>query len=157
MSWEVFAVPFYNNGDLETTDVSQSLICSEQKVLLAVRSWFVFFGSPSFNELKMRIHKSTANVLVAESINSYVLDEIKTEDYAVKEIHFEFDKISFSKNCEYRFSLYSTGYVATANNHIAWRVDYPNPVYPVDFSEQIVRIGRYPLTLCPVVARFDFN
>jgi hypothetical protein len=55
----------------------------------------------------------------------------------------------------YRFVLNATGYSgASDSSHLAWKSTYPEQQYSISGLE-IKDLATYPLTLYPIVARFD--
>jgi hypothetical protein len=110
-------------------DVAQSAIFNKNIALEACKTWLVFYGNPTFTDLKMRVYNQN-DVLVYESSNAMTKLEVLPENTnAYREIYFKFDKANFKSNDTYKFRLVANGYTYSDASHISWSHNYPDPVY----------------------------
>jgi hypothetical protein len=136
MSWKIFAERL-DTSDLSVQDEAmgdapghtQKCLITDNMVLKAVRTWVVFFNAPVFSSLELRIYPNDVSYYgsppllkrIYTSSNSWTLPEIATEDYAAKELYFEFDQaVNLIGGETYKFAIWANDYTGDATSHIAW-------------------------------------
>jgi hypothetical protein len=112
---------------------SQKVRVEESKLILAVRTWLVF-NDPTFTNLRMCIYSDSAGVPGSKlsSSASRTKASIMSAAYAAKELAFKFNEpagVALAGSTWYHLLLEADGYTADDNHHIAWRKDWPVPVY----------------------------
>lgn len=126
-------------------------------VIRAVRSWFVFYNSPVFTALSLRIYEDqggSAGKLLATSTNSHSMAEMSTLAYAMKGTYFEFADISLKATNYYHVLPYATGYTGTDASHIGWVKGWPDNEYrtglALDYEEIHVNPYRFAIVGAPL-------
>ena len=147
MSWIVYADSF-SSDNFNNFNLLQPVIFSENTVLNYARAWVVMYNAPSFTNLSMKIFSynlsSLKGGLLYTSTNAWTLPQITTEDNAIKEIYFEFNKIPLSKDNTYYFSIGGTGATFTSSSHVAWKKAYPDPIYTTNVNTTYTSMGTNP-------------
>lgn len=131
--WKVYG-NYLANSEVDGTDTSQAMgfTIPEPTVILGIRTWFVFYNSPAFTALRLRIYENRGGVagkLLATSTNSFVTAGVQTLAYALKGVYFDFDKPSLKGGIEYFCLPYVTGYTSSDSSHISWVKSFPDPEY----------------------------
>jgi hypothetical protein len=127
---------------LETVDTDGSSLGVYQKftpnngnrILQAIRSSFIFQNSPTFTNLKFRLYGLNFNgqpgKLISESVDGGI-SPAKLGALAVDmvETWWEFPNVQLRDGVWYALAPYDPTYAKTDTKHIAWRKDYPDPIY----------------------------
>lgn len=151
---------------LETADLSGSNITVYQKfrsidgnkILRAIRSYFIFQNLPTFTNLKFRLYSVTfdgrVGALISESNGGGILlaDVPSLNPVVMKDKWWEFDYIKLRENVWYAIAPYDPTYVRTGTKHIAWRKDYPDPVYRTNNNPGLVTAAKQSHSLSFVTA-----
>jgi len=161
MTWSVYGKPYAADSDLTDTSIFQPLKFDYPVVLKAVRVWLIVMGSPTFTSLSMKIYTDdaeqatrTPNVLLHTSTNSPTKAELITLNHGIKETYFEFSNPNLAAETYYNFVINASGYSgASDSSHLAWRIDWPDPIYTDGVTEG--SIATYPLSIYPIFARFN--
>lgn len=161
-TWSVYGHPIYSTMTAKI-DIHQSITFDKPVIVKACRIWLVLNNPPSFTNLEMRIYTEDSSVpanyhLLHSSTNTLDKSDLMTENYACKEVYFEFNNINLSKDREYFFTIAADDYDGTNDSHIAWRNTFPDPIFDLyDGSPTLdaSNISLYPLTFYPIFARFD--
>lgn len=117
--------------------------------LKALQIWIVKYGSVSTDPIGLELRSSYAsgNVrkLIATASNTWTPAQITSENYAVKQIYFEFDRpVLLRKDTEYTLNLKAANYVGTDDAHIAWVKAWPDPIVDFVGSSNFNRIDQFP-------------
>lgn len=160
-NWQVLAKPYYTDASLTDTSQFQPVKFAENTVLKAVMLWVVVFGDPTFTSLNLKIYSNddeqvakTPKKLLYTSTNSWLKADVHTEDYACRELYFEFANVNLRRDTWFNFVLGSSGYSgASVDSHLAWKLAFPDPQYSEDVTTDAVQ--TYPLTFVPIAARYD--
>ena len=157
MVWSVYARPL-ESGDLNSTNQFQPLIMPSDTVVRAFRTWIVYYGDPTFTNLKMKIYANdtaddTPTVVIATSTNSYNLADIKeTYSYGIKEIYFQFSDVALKGADKYHLVLAADTYSPTTDvSYLSWRVAWPDPVYDKNFTVSGTNFLTAPFSITGVV------
>lgn len=133
------------------TDVYQPVTFTENnQIMLACRSWFIFYSSPVFTNLKMRVYSNDGGApgeVIATSTNSWNAADLYTQAHAVKEMYFDFDYPTFKIDDLYHFVPYADTYTGTINSHIAWKNTFPDPPYKAGLTLTYEKLLIYPYDL----------
>jgi len=113
----------------------------------AFQTWVVKYGTPTMDPmtLELRAYNPVTNerTLIATSITQWQLSEIGSDNYALKQLYFEFDQPPIlRKGTEYTVNLKIPNYVGTADNHIAWVHAWNDPI--VAFSGALEQLSTFP-------------
>lgn len=105
--------------------------------LKAIRTMLVRHGAPTWTALYMDLRSARDSVafnggdVIARSSNSWTRAELFSESYGFKETYFEWDAAPLLvPNTPYCFALYSSDYVGTDDDHLAWIKNWPDPYNP---------------------------
>lgn len=156
MSWRIIAERF------DTADFSGSPVHSARAVftydtaLKAVRTWVVFFNTPSFSSLEMRIYSNASNAtsqLLHTFTKTWTLAEITDQPYAVQEIYFDttyaFPLIGGET---YHFVLWANGYTGNSTTHIGWVKAVADSIYS-GWTPDMVGLGVAPYKIAYIGAK----
>ena len=131
--WKNWAHPFETSHiDGTTKAEAMGITFTNNTIVRGIRTWFVFYNSPAFTRLYLRIYESqggAAGKLIATSTNSFVPADLYTQAYAVKSCGFTFEYLTFKASTEYFLLPYATGYTGNDSTHIGWVVAFPDPEY----------------------------
>lgn len=151
MAWSVYA------ERIDTADVAgqprviQKVELNKKIALKAVRTWVILFGAPDFDVLEMRIYSQRGTALgrhICTFDKTWTRAELSTEDYAVKEIYFDFNDPKFlSAHDQYYFVLFPTTYTGTVDSHVAWVRGIPDLANETDIDLTIENAARAPFHL----------
>lgn len=122
--------------------------------LKAIRTMLVRYGTPTFTSLSMDLRSARDSVVfaggetIARSSNSWTLSGLFSQAYGVKETYFEWDSAPLLvPNTPYAFALYSSDYVGTDSDHLAWIKNWPDPYNaPANFTDD-AQLGTLPYRL----------
>lgn len=116
--------------------------------LKCVQLWVVKYGNPFSDPigLELRSYSATGErILIATSEQSWGVSEISSEDYALKQLFFDFQKCpTLRMGTEYSVNLIMPLYVGTDDNHIAWVKAWPDPIVPFPGSDNFNRLDQFP-------------
>ncbi len=141
---------------LTTTDldgssfrVTQQVIFDESYVLVAARSWLIFYNDPSFTSIKMQIFADRAGSpgkLLYESA-SLTKAEIFQDVNAARELPFIFSKVGVRQDETYHCRLVAVAYTGNESSHIAWKKGWPDPVYREGVDSGANKLGVAPYSI----------
>lgn len=111
----------------------------------------VIFHAATFTALNLELwadRSGSPSKLIATSLNSWTKAQVDAQfplDYKCVFMGFEFTPVPLRKGVDYHLALRASGYTGNTANHIAWRHQYPDPAYPVQFTEEVCNAAWYPL------------
>jgi len=156
--WKVYGNVLLTS-EIDGTDKSQAMRIrpNSNRVLRALRTWFIFYNAPVFTQLRLRIYEDqngSAGKLIATSSNYFAPADCFTDPYAHKGLYFEFGDISIKSTNWYHILPYATGYTGNDSTHIAWSKGFPDPEYTtgltIDFESMHVMPYRLSLVGAPL-------
>lgn len=151
MSWRVYGEIFETADMSGAPRVFQPFIPAKNQIVKAIRTWVIFFNSPVFSGLTMKIYSNYSNAPVSllwTSDRSLIPADFSTEAYAAKELYFDFENpIFLRKNDTYHVTLSASGYTGNSSSHLSWMRGYPDPNNEIDVTVNQVNIGRMPFYL----------
>lgn len=117
-----------------TADKSQKVTFTKNRLLVAIRSKWVFFNNPSLTDITFRIYgeRDSAPGLLLFTSTTRTKAELITADNGIIESYWEFnspDGVPLRKDTPYWFVPILTGYTGTVSSHVAWAKDWPDVVY----------------------------
>lgn len=117
--------------------------------LKAIQTWVVKHGNPPGDpfglELRSYTPGSEIRILLATSMTTWGINEISSENYACKQVFFEFEKpILLRKGTEYSCNLTIPLYTGTPDNHMAWVRQWPKPLKSFAGDSNPNALGQYP-------------
>jgi hypothetical protein len=132
VSWSIYAERL-ESADLSGSKFQKFFSSTENYFIAGVRSWFVVFGNPQLERLRLYVYElnvdGTLGAEIARSQTSFDLADLKTDTYAAKELYADFSpKCFLNKNDSYAVVPKAEVYVADASNHIAWVRAWADPV-----------------------------
>ena len=152
----VFYGECFETADMSGTTMSVRFKPGNEVIMRALRTWLIFNNSTSaFTNMVGKIYSDRSGspgALIATSTNSFNKAQVMTENSGVKEIYFLYDDISLSPNLYYHLVINCSNYTATANDHIAWRKAWPDPVYRSGWSQTFESLGIAPYFLTVIGA-----
>lgn len=142
MTWRFFCDEFVGE-ELQNRNRYLRFSPDRNIVMLAMRTWLVFYNPPAFTNLRCKLYGDRNGLpggLMATSSNSWSRSQLlTTSSYGAKEVYFEFDpKISLQQNLYYHFVLSADNYTYTTDSHLAWRKAWPDPVYGTATFENLL-------------------
>lgn len=130
--------------------VYQPMVLSKNRIVKAFRTWVLVYNSPSFTTLSLNVMSNLGAIpgqVIFTSENSYVLNDIATDAFAVKEIFFDFINPIFLRKGTYHLALNATDYVGDSSSHLGWVRGTPDPNNQIDVSNNTQNIARMPFYL----------
>lgn len=164
MAWEVLGRTYYNDSDLTDTTVFQSIKFDYNVAIRALKLWVIVFNDPTFTSLNLKVYANNENAatnqpssLLATADNTWAKADLHTQDYAAKEIYFEFaNDLVLGGDSWYHVALNATGYSgASETSHLSWMYAYPNIYYSEGVTLSKVTASTYPLALHPIFSEFN--
>lgn len=147
----------FETASMSDTSMSVRFTPGDEVVLRALRTWLIFNDySGSFTNMVGKLYSDRSGspgALIATSTNSFNRADIITQNSGVKEIYFLFDDISLRSNLYYHLVINCSNYTATANDHIAWRKAWPDPVYRDGWTQTFESLGVAPYFLTAIGAK----
>lgn len=141
----------FTTSDWSTTPrVFQPVSFTANTILIAARSWFIFYNDPAFTNLTMEVWTNNAGepgVLLATSTNTWTKAELITEDHGFKEIYFKFDQLNMRAGDTYHFCPKLSGYTGTTSTHVAWKKAFPDPVLSSGLTVTFESLGGSPYAI----------
>lgn len=128
-------------------------------LLRAARTTFVIYNDPVFTSLNAKIYSvgedNLPKVLLYSSTDNRTKAQIHTLPNGVKSTYFTFEDVPLQANTYYNLVINGSGYLPTANSYVAWKIDFPDPIYrdPL-FSYNFTNINRCPYSLELIAAEF---
>jgi len=160
MVWRIYGARF-ESVELANTNVFNNFTPTKNILLLGIRTWIIINNNTSYSNLSMDIYSNddddgtdAPGVVIASSTNNWQPSEIATEDYAAKEIYFDFDNIPLNEATKYNLVLKADGYVYTSTSFLAWRKAWPDPIYRAGYTPTIPNMGRAPYEVSFIGAEF---
>lgn len=155
MTWDVYGKAYENNSDMTNTSIYQPVTFDYAVVLKSAILWLIFYDDPTFDSLTLKIYNNSLNTLLFSSTPRIKAD-LFTEDYAVKQVYFEFSDVPLGKDT-YNFVLNASGYSsASASKHVAWKNTYPEAFAESDVTNSLVTdLARHPLEMQAITSRFS--
>jgi len=151
--WNVYGNVLLSS-EIDGTDKSQAMKIRTNSdiVLRALRTWFVFYNTPVFTTLSMRLYMDqggTPGKLLSTSTTAHVPSDLFTDVYALKGTYFEFGDVSLKGTNYYWLLPYAVGYTGTDASHIAWVKGWPDNEYrtglALDYEE--IQVSPYRLAV----------
>lgn len=109
------------------------------------------YNDPAFTALTMEVWSDKNGApgrLLATSTTSYAKAALlEVQDYALRQLGFEFPKIPLKAGMLYHATLRASGYTGTDSTNIGWVSSYPKPQYTTGITQTISKAGNYPLEL----------
>lgn len=132
-TWRVFAERLQTVDFQASPRVFQPIRFNKNYALKAIRTWFVFHGSPSFSSLQFRIYNDKngkpENLLFTFD-KSWVLSNITSRAYANKEIYFDSTlPFDVKDNETYHLVPWFNAYTGIETSHAAWVRSIPDPIF----------------------------
>jgi hypothetical protein len=132
--WNFYGDSYDSDSDFANAEKTIRFKLPVGGIIEYFRTWIVGYIDPSFTSITADIYNdvngSKGGVLYSSS-TSFVKSQITTKDNFVKEIYFKFDKVPLDSENWYHFALKGVSSGFSEDSHIAWKVGYPFPVYPV--------------------------
>lgn len=134
MTWKVWGT-IYNTSDASNTNISQKVKFTSNQLIVAARTWVVVYNNPTFTSISLKIYSDRAGTpgkLLHTCDTARVKTDLVTLANALIEPYFEFnapDGIPVKANDSYHFVLNMSGYTGDQTSHLAWKKDFPDPVY----------------------------
>lgn len=148
MAWRVFGewIPTAGATDLS---VYQKFKTTNNKILVAVRTWFVFYNDPSVTSIALKIYSNNGGSpgKLLYTSNSLTKSTIITSANGVRECYFEFNSgngVHLKGGDYYHLVFSAVGYTGDSSAHIAWMKAYPDPVYTGGWSTTHENLGIAP-------------
>lgn len=140
------------SGELSNTNLYQPVIFNQNTILRAIRTWVIVYNDPSFTNLNCKIYSndvqtSAPKLLLYTSTNTVLKADLYTDDYAVREIYFEFADINLNGEDTYHFVINGTGYSYSSSSYLAWKKAWPDPVYATNYVVANINAYRAPYAL----------
>ena len=145
---------------LETADLAGSLRVAQKITPLhdahvkSLHSRFVFHGRPDLTGLRLSIHEMNGDGSIGHALSggisskAWTRNEVSSEDFAVKELWFEFDNPPFLQEGDSYFVVPSAdSYAGDSDDHVAWVRAWPDPYAWVGFVPSWVNRGVAPFGL----------
>lgn len=153
MTWKV------SGNMLETDEADGSNLLYSQRfklnsntVVKAIRTWVVFYNSPTFTNLRLALYENQggfAGKLIQESINSFDPSDIYTDTHSLKGLYFTFSDIPLLGTEWYHCQLIADGYTFSEASHISWVKGYPDPEYrtglTLTYEDRLITPYRFAL------------
>jgi hypothetical protein len=131
VSWTVYAEKFVTadfSGSLPR--VYQPFTVARDVKIKAMRTWFVFYNSPLFTTLGMRIYDDrggSPQTVRATFDKTWVPGEANTNTYGLLEIYFDFNNPLWLKAGTYHLAPWAVGPTFDSSSHLAWVKGFPDP------------------------------
>jgi hypothetical protein len=151
---------------LETADIAASpskrvylkARINQDSVLIAMRTWFIMYGDPTFTSLTMDIFSNNEqtglpSTKIMESTTVWTKAQLLTLAHGVKGMQFKFDDFMAQTGTFYHFIPRAVGYTGSASSHIAWRKAWPDPTYRTNLSSGYGKLGVAPYSAAFIGAR----
>lgn len=147
MAWTVYADDF-ELADFTSPNKATLFIPNKNIFLVGVRTTLVIYQDPVFTGISASIYSVENNAPsfeIAASTDARTKAEMHTEANGVKSTYFSFNSVALQKDTTYAFVIQGTGYLPTDNSYIAWKLAFPDPIYPdPGFSYGLENINRCP-------------
>lgn len=139
----------FTAGDFTGTSKFQAFEPNSNLIMDRIRTWFVFIDDPTFTDINAKIYTvggdGTPLSLLATSTDSRTKSELISLPHGYKETYFSFNNIPLEGTSQYALVINGTGYAPTTSSYIAWRIDFPDPIYRnPGISYTIEAINRCP-------------
>ena len=133
MGWRVFGDTLYT-ADIGAQNKFQKFKLNSNKLLLAVRTWFIFYNNPTLTSLKAEIWSDSNGVpgTKLHTSNSLTKAQMITLSNGIKEVYFEFNPdygVSIHGQSYYHIVINGSGYTGNDSAHVAWMKDWPDQLY----------------------------
>lgn len=152
--WRSWAEQIQTDDATNSNRIFQPFKFKQNSVLRAARAWFVFYGDPSFSNLKLEIYSMSSSSVVlskiTESVNVWQKSQITTEPNAMKELYFNFSELAFVKADWLCIIPRMTGYTFAESSHVSLMSGFPTPPY----RDNLVINGMEDLSSCPYAITF---
>jgi len=149
MSWRVFGETL-NTADLTSPNKYQAVIPNDDIILIAARTWIIFYNNPTVTNLGMKIYSNDNGApgkLLATS-NVLTKAEIITLANGCREVPFTFNNFNMRATDTYHFSLFGAGYTdGWPSAGLSWRKGWPDPVYTTNVVTTYTSVGVSPYAL----------
>lgn len=123
----------FTASDFSGTSKYQSFKPNSNIIVDRVRTWFVFINDPVFDSINAKIYSVNSSLeplsLIATSTDVRNKSELISLEHGYKETYFSFDFVVLQGLSFYALVINGTGYAPTDSSYIAWRHDYPDPIY----------------------------
>jgi hypothetical protein len=151
MAWRVFGERFDTADFSGTPRVFQPVTFHRELELKAIRTWLIYYNSPTFTNLSLRIYSDiggSLGQLIATANTVWTGTQISSLANACKEVYFEFTNApSFKAEDDYNISLWATGYTGDDTAHLAWVRSVPDPVNPLNVTVSLEKAAVLPFKL----------
>lgn len=158
MSLKVYGAQLATSDiDGSTRNISLRFRANSNQVIKLFSTWFVFYNSPAFMSLSLKLHNDQNGLpgsFIVESTNSYAPADIFALPYSIKGLGFEFDDIAILGTAWYHLVPYAVGYTGSDSSHIAWAKGWPDNEYRTNLNITYESIGVNPYRLAPIGAAF---
>jgi hypothetical protein len=133
MTWRVYAQAYETDASLTDFSIVQEVSFDYPQTMRAALLWLVFFNDPTFTSLSLKVYNSNLTQLIATSTARLKAD-LFTENYAVKQVYFEFGDLPLFKDT-YNLVLSASGYSgASSSKHIGWKLASDSPNSALSFE-----------------------
>lgn len=146
---------WYTTAQFSNTDISMPFTPSVNISLVAIRSTYIAYNSPTWTgSMSLKIYSNSAaglpDQLLATSTNSWTKAQIiaansmnfTTLNNAIFSLYFNFNYFNLKSGVQYHLVTNGTGYTGSDSSHLAWRKGYPDPVYDIVTSQaQVGSVG----------------
>jgi len=155
MGWRVWGERIDTADFSGTPRVFQPVKPNDNIVLLAVRTWVIFYNNPTLTNLTMKIYSNSGGSplkLLHSSTTTHTKAAMITLANGIKEVYFEFSNVPLKSTDTYHFALAGSGYTGTGTTHIAWMKGYPDPIYKTGITTSFEFLVRAPYQMSIVAA-----
>ena len=134
--WKVYG-KVLDSDDLVNPNQYQKFQSTEfNKILLATRTSFHLYNSPTFTNIKFRLYAvnflGKPGALIAESTSGGLTPSKITLPYGMVETWWGFDNVRLREGVWYALAPYDPTYVSSSGSFLAWRKDYPDPANTIN-------------------------
>lgn len=156
--WSLYGERFSDSDFSGAPRVYQPFTLTKNLKLKALRTSFVFYGSPAYTSLGMRIYDDKGGVpttLKATFDKIWAPAELLTLNYGVKEIWFDFDNaLWLRKGTKYHLAPYIVGSSFSGASHVSWVHGFPDPNTETLATLSIANIMNVPYFMALIGAEY---
>lgn len=130
MTWSFYGEKFVNSDFSGVPRVYQPFTIPNTARLKAVRSFFVFYNTPTFTALSMRIYANNLGLptdLLYTFDKTWALGDACTAAYGAKEIYFDFTNPIWLRAGMYHLVPWISGASFSDTSHVSWAKGFPDP------------------------------
>lgn len=149
MGWTVFGEPI-NTADFGAQSKFQKFRLNSNQLLLAVRTWIIFYNNPSISGLRMEIWSNNSSGTPGRKLftsETLTKAQMITLANGVKEVPFIFNDpfgVVINGSDWYHLILNGDAYTGDDTSHIAWMKALPDPAYSLNYSPSITNVNTAP-------------